>query len=243
MNGKYKYLAKEIVLYEKNFGGDINLLMYTAIHEYAHYIMVEEYQKKSTRAHTTLFYKTFDDLLDKAEKLSLYESSHISAELDELVNEIKNISLKLAEEERTLGKLITKTTELCKKEKIRPDDILLRQCNLSRQTVRISKLISLLPETGVELGFDMQQLAAKQTNFEDYERVIYAADKGLTVDQVRQSLKPAQIDKDQIFILMLEIQNVKQSVTKKQLRLAELEAKLVELQKLKGYWREKDDDV
>ena len=69
VNGLYKPDTKEILIHNKNFKND-NQLVYTAIHEYAHHLECEKNGGKSSggRCHTNSFWACFHSLLEEAEK-------------------------------------------------------------------------------------------------------------------------------------------------------------------------------
>ena len=63
VNGLYKPETREIILHNKNFAND-NEMIYTAIHEYTHHKQCEkEGAARSTRHHTQAFWAMFHRLL------------------------------------------------------------------------------------------------------------------------------------------------------------------------------------
>ncbi|GHV70618.1 hypothetical protein AGMMS49928_19110 [Spirochaetia bacterium] len=115
VNGLYKPDGREIILHNRNFDDD-NLLLYTAIHEYAHHFQACAHGGKlSARAHTAEFWSIFHGLLEKAEKKNIYKNvltgSPELAELTELIRQKylrENGSMM-----KELGKLLLKAEELC----------------------------------------------------------------------------------------------------------------------------------
>jgi hypothetical protein len=72
VNGLYKPLDRSIILHNKNFSSD-NELLYTAIHEFAHHVQFTESAKPVyARVHTARFYSLFHELLYLAEKMGVY---------------------------------------------------------------------------------------------------------------------------------------------------------------------------
>ncbi len=64
VNGLYKPESREIIIHNRNFNDD-NLLIYTAIHEYAHHLHAcSRGGNLSSRAHTAEFWAVFHRLLD-----------------------------------------------------------------------------------------------------------------------------------------------------------------------------------
>jgi hypothetical protein len=74
VNGLYKPLDRTIILHNKNFRSN-NELVFTAIHEFAHHLQFTETARPITaRVHTARFYELFHALLYQAEKASLYDN-------------------------------------------------------------------------------------------------------------------------------------------------------------------------
>ena len=97
VNGLYKPETCEILLHNKNFNAD-NQLIYTAIHEYTHHLINEEKLEESgglkpsyNRVHTNEFWAKFHGLLEIAEQKGYYVIGlENSPELAELTEEIRN---------------------------------------------------------------------------------------------------------------------------------------------------------
>ncbi|MDR2102092.1 MAG: hypothetical protein LBP43_05930 [Treponema sp.] len=123
VNGLYKPESREIIIHNRNFlregekgPGDDNLLMYTAIHEYAHHFHAcSRGGKLSARSHTAEFWAIFHGLLAKAEDKGIYKNVFAgSPELAELTELIRKKYLaengSLVQE---LGRLLLEAHELC----------------------------------------------------------------------------------------------------------------------------------
>ncbi|MDR0450445.1 MAG: hypothetical protein LBH26_04185 [Treponema sp.] len=115
LNGLYKPDTREIIIHNRNFNDD-NLLLYTAIHEYAHHLQAcARGGKISGRAHTAEFWAIFHALLDKAEAKKIYRDVFSgSPELTELTELIRTKYLlgngNLVKE---MGQLLLRAHELC----------------------------------------------------------------------------------------------------------------------------------
>ena len=123
VNGLYKPDTREIIIHNKNFSGgsggkeaEDNLLIYTAIHEYAHHLHASARGGSlSARAHTAQFWAILHRLLEKAEKKKIYKNVFAeSKDLEELTGIIKK---KYLEENgnlvKELGQLLLKAQGLC----------------------------------------------------------------------------------------------------------------------------------
>ena len=95
VNGLYKPATREIILHNKNFTTD-NQLMYTAIHELTHHILTTEKGVKTSKSHSGIFWATFYDLIDKAIELKLYTRER-SDQTAALVAEAVEIQKKIFE--------------------------------------------------------------------------------------------------------------------------------------------------
>lgn len=163
VNGLYKPDSREILLHNKNFD-DENQLIYTAIHEYAHHLRCEaDGVLRLARSHTVAFWACFHELLEKAEKEGIY---HIgvekSDELEALTEEIKKKYLaengKLMNE---LGKLLAKAQVLCKTAGVRYEDYIDRVLCLPRTAVKTAIRVSAL-DVNPALGYETMKIVAAQ---------------------------------------------------------------------------------
>ncbi|MDR2740860.1 MAG: hypothetical protein LBB98_01730 [Treponema sp.] len=115
VNGLYKPETREIIIHNRNFNDD-NLLIYTAIHEYAHHLHAcSQGGKLLARSHTAEFWAILHGLLEKAEGLNIYKNVFTdSPELAELTETIRKQYLRengsLVKE---LGKHLLRAHELC----------------------------------------------------------------------------------------------------------------------------------
>jgi hypothetical protein len=118
VNGLYKPETREIVVHNRNFTDppNENLLLYTAMHEYAHHLHAcSRGGKLSKRAHTPDFWAIFHALLEKAEAQNVYHNVFTqSPELAELTADIRQKYLfengNLVKE---LGMRLFRAQELC----------------------------------------------------------------------------------------------------------------------------------
>jgi len=163
VNGLYKPDTREILLHNKNFD-DENQLIYTAIHEYAHHLQCEaDGVLRTARSHTAAFWARFHGLLEKAEKAGLYQIGfEKSAELTRLTEEIRSRYLaengKLMNE---LGKLLAKAQSLCKEAGVRYEDYIDRVLCLPRSAAKTVVRVSAL-EVNPALGYDTMKIVASQ---------------------------------------------------------------------------------
>lgn len=137
VNGLYKPETKEIVIHNRNFSDD-NLLLYTAIHEYAHHLHAcAQGGKLSARAHTSEFWAILHGLLEKAETRNIYQNVFASSpELTALTETIR--TKHLAENGaivKDLGEKLLLAQKLCEKIGGRFEDYVDRVLRIPRLAV------------------------------------------------------------------------------------------------------------
>lgn len=155
VNGLYKPDTREIILHNKNFTND-NLLMYTALHEYAHHLRSCKHDgPQPSRTHTQEFWATFHHLLEKAEAKKVY--TNVYTESSELATLTETIREKYIKQNGTLfkelGSSLIAARDLCEKQGLRFEDYIDRVLCIPRLAARIaikSYSYDLDPAIGVE---------------------------------------------------------------------------------------------
>jgi hypothetical protein len=138
VNGLYKPESREIILHNKNFSND-NELMYTAIHEYAHHLQFTTSAVPiSVRAHTTAFWNLFHSLLFEAEEKGKYRNPFDTIEeFRALTEEIRGKFIQgSGSMMKELGKLLLRAHELCEKHGTSYTDYVDRVLGLPRASAR-----------------------------------------------------------------------------------------------------------
>jgi len=155
VNGLYKPDSREIIIHNRNFTDD-NLLMYTAIHEYAHHLHAcARGGHLSPRAHTAEFWAILHGLLEKAEKKEVYKDVFSgSKELEKLTDTIRKKYLtENGNMVKELGQLLLKAHELCSAIGGRYEDYVDRVLRIPRQAASLAVRMhqyNLNPETGTD---------------------------------------------------------------------------------------------
>ncbi|MCR5288709.1 MAG: hypothetical protein K6E51_01810 [Treponema sp.] len=170
VNGLYKPDTREILLHNKNFKTD-NELIYTAIHEYTHHLINTEQlaltggkviKMYNAKVHTQAFWNRFRALLETAEAKGFYTLNlTASPELADLTEKIKKEYLetngKLMQE---FGKLLAKAHALCEQANIRYEDYLDRILCLPRNSAKEITKVAVIP-VNPAVGFEnMKKLTA-----------------------------------------------------------------------------------
>jgi hypothetical protein len=194
VNGLYKPDSREIILHNRNFAqgeaGD-NLLLYTAIHEYAHHLHAcRQGGTLSARAHTSEFWAIFHTLLEKAEAKKIYRD--VFAGSPELAALTETIRTKYLRENggivKEMGKHLLRAHELCTAIGVRFEDYVDRMLRIPRAAANMAiKMFEydLNPATGAD---NMRFLAGIR---DDGDRLAAekALIKGKSPDMVKMAIR------------------------------------------------------
>ena len=229
VNGLYKSDTHEILLHNKNFSVD-NELLYTAIHEYTHHRLCELDGTRSGRVHTQRFWSYFHRLLQKAEKKGLYKITlEESPELLELTDTIRTTIMaedgKLMKE---LGRLLSKARVLCKQAGVRYEDYIDRVLCLPRASAATIEKIHAF-DVKPELGYEAMKVVA---NIANPDKRAAAEDLFLQKHSpafVRDSVKNKPQDEDPRRKLENEKRRIERTIVSLQARLSELEDTLAKM--------------
>jgi len=239
VNGLYKPGTREIIVHNRNFSGgsggeeaDANLLVYTAIHEYAHHLHAcARGGHLSPRAHTAEFWAILHGLLEKAEAKNIYKDVFSgSKELEELTNTIRKKYLKengsLVKE---LGQLLLKAHDLCSSIGGRYEDYIDRVLRIPRQAANLAVKMyryNLNPET----GSDNMRFLAGIANEEKRQAAENALITGKSPDTVKAALRRKEKIEDEDPRLSLEKEKIRleRTIASLNKRLREVERELAE---------------
>lgn len=233
VNGLYKSDGREIIIHNRNFVDEngeqnVNSLVYTAIHEYAHHIHAcKQGGKLPVRAHTREFWAIFHAMLEKAEKQGLYSSNlDASPALLELTASIKQEFLaengKLLKE---LGRLLIQAQKLCVGVGLRFEDYVDRVLCMPRTSAKIAVKMF---QYGInpEIGPDNMRFVAGirgEAEREEAERAFLAGKSPATV---KAAMKAGDRDGDPRTRLIREKQRIERTIDALTKRLGELEREL-----------------
>ncbi len=238
VNGLYKPDTREILLHNKNFKTD-NELIYTSIHEYTHHLINEEQIAQNggknpphqAKSHTNYFWAKFHSLLDIAEQKSYYKLDISgSQELDELTKEIR---IKYIEPNarimQDLGKSLIKAHALCEQANIRYEDYLDRILQLPRTTAKSAAKVSLLPTEDAELGFDNMKIVASCKKSDQKAKAVEAIKSGKSPDSVIAMMKKKSSTDDPKTKLEKEKKRLEKTINELTQRLEFVEESLANL--------------
>jgi hypothetical protein len=230
VNGLYKPESREIIIHNRNFTDD-NLLLYTAIHEYAHHLHAcSRGGTLSVRAHTSEFWAIFHGLLEKAEAKKIYQDVFSgSPELTELTDVIRKKYLRengsLVKE---MGKHLLRAHELCSAAGVRFEDYVdrvLRIPRIAANTAIKMYQYGLNPEVGAD---NMRFLAGIKSD-EDRAAAEQALIKGKSPDLVKMAIRAKTEEEDPAARLEKEKLRLERTIESLSRRLETVKKELGEL--------------
>ncbi len=237
VNGLYKPDTHEILLHNKNFKNDMQLI-YTAIHEYTHHKDTEDYLEatggklpvKGSKVHTAAFWARFHSMLQKAEELGLYKlDMDASPELKELTEKIRKeyieVNGKLMQE---FGRLLSRAHVLCEEANIRYEDYIDRILCLPRTEAQKITKVGLI-ELDPALGFDNMKKVASLKKPEDRASASQQLLSGKTPDTVSELMKRKSSGEDPKEKLEKEKSRLEKTIESLQQRLQYVEESLENL--------------
>jgi len=225
VNGLYKPENREIIIHNRNFNDD-NLLIYTAIHEYAHHLHAcSQNGRLSMRSHTTEFWAIFHRLLEKAETIGTYKNVFSSSpELNELTNVIRQKYLKEnGELVKQFGFHLLKAHELCLAIGGRFDDYIDRILRIPKSSANTAiKMYEYDLDTS--LGADNMRFIAGIRNEDERLAAEKALINGKSPDTVKSESKKLELEPK--IKLEKERTRLEKTIDKLSKRLGEVEKEL-----------------
>lgn len=231
VNGLYKSETREIVLHNKNFLSD-NELMYTAIHEYAHHLQFTSSPVPvSTRTHTGEFWSLFHELLYEAERLGIYRNPFSAIEeFEELTRQIRERVLSVnGELMKELGGLLIQAQKLCEKHHTSFTDYLDRVLRIPRtgaNTIIKTRLLDIDPRLGYENMKTLTRIADPELR-KEAERALLGEK---SPDMVRREYLPPAKPRpaDPLEQLAAEKRRLERQIKRLQKKLEEISRRLEE---------------
>jgi hypothetical protein len=230
VNGLYKPETAEILIHNRNFESD-NQLVYTAIHEYAHHIHhVRKGGLSQARPHSQEFWAIFHDLLTKAQEKGHYRN--IFETLPEFLELTKTIKENcLAADGRImleLGRLLAEAAELCRQHKARFEDYIERVLGLPRATATAAVAAR---QAGLDpsMGWDSLKYVAGIRDGDTRAAAIEALEAGASPTSVKGMLKGVVEESDPADNLLKEKARIEKTIRSLTARLDEIEHRLSEL--------------
>jgi len=232
VNGLYKPASREIIIHNRNFQNDDsgqNLLLYTAIHEYAHHLHAcSRGGTLSPRAHSPEFWAIFHELLEKAEKKKIYSDVFaVSPELLKLTDVIRSKYLKNnGELVKEMGKHLIKAHDLCTGIGVRFEDYVDRMLRIPRTAANMAmKMFEY--DIASEVGADNMRFLAGIRDGEERKAAETALIKGKSPDSVKVQVRNKEKeDADPVTILEKEKLRLERTIATLNKRLDEVKKEL-----------------
>jgi hypothetical protein len=231
VNGLYKPQTREIIIHNRNFASD-DQLVYTAIHEYAHHLHCERKGGISSgRAHTNEFWGIFHELLVAAEEKGHYRNLFdAEPEFIELTKRIRGACI--SENGRLmleLGRLMIEAQGLCRKFKTRFEDYVDRALGLPRATAN-SAAKAAVYQVDPDVGWDGMRMAAGIRDHGLRAEALDALRGGLSPAAVKSRFAASRPPEDTAERLAKEKERLERTIRNLRDRLGEVERALRELQ-------------
>ncbi len=231
VNGLYKSATREIVIHNRNFSSD-DQLMYTAIHEYAHHLHCERKGGLSSgRAHTNEFWLIFHDLLVEAEAKGHYRNVfEAEPEFADLTRRIRSSCI--AENGKLMlefGKLMIEAQALCRKFKARFEDYVDRALGIPRATAN-SAVRAAAFGVDPDVGWDGMRMAAGIRDPEARAEALEALRGGSSPAAVKARFVQARPPEDAAERLAKEKERLERTIVSLKSRLDEVTEALERLE-------------
>jgi hypothetical protein len=233
VNGLYKVQSREIIIHNRNFKADDtgqNLLLYTAIHEYAHHLHAcSRGGTLSSRAHNSEFWAIFHALLEKAEKKNVYNDVFsVSPELLKLTDVIRSKYLAnngaLVKE---MGKHLLKAHDLCTGIGVRFEDYVDRMLRIPRTAANMAiKMFEY--DIAPEIGADNMRFVAGIRDSDKRNAAETALIKGKSPDTVKIQVRGKSENEDPVVRLEKEKERIERTISTLKKRLDEIKKELAQ---------------
>ena len=230
VNGLYKIASKEIILHNRNFHSDEELI-YTAIHEYTHHLICEKSPSlPNTKAHTIKFWTKFHELLDTAESLGIYKNIFATnKEFIALTERIRSLTPHNGKLFLELGKLIREGQELCTKHHVRFEDFIDRVIGMQRKTA-FAAAQAYSYQLTPDFGWENLALLGGIRSHETRNACIETIQTGKSHEQIRNIIRPASKQENPKALLLKEKQRLERSIDYLKNKLEIVEKKLSEME-------------
>jgi hypothetical protein len=231
VNGLYKPKTREIIIHNRNFASD-DQLIYTAIHEYAHHLHGERKGGLSSgRAHTNEFWGIFHDLLVAAEAKGHYRNLFdVEPEFLELTKKIRGHCI--AENGRVMlefGRLMIEAQALCRKFKTRFEDYVDRALGVPRSTAN-SAAKAAVYQVDPDVGWDGMRMAAGIRDPATRAEALEALRGGSSPAAVKSRFSAAKPPEETAERLAKEKERLERTIRNLRDRLGEVERALASLE-------------
>ncbi len=231
VHGLYKPEKREIVIHNKNFSSD-NDMMYTAIHEYAHHLQfTSSATPVSARTHTAAFWNLLHTLLYEAEEKGVYHNPC------ESIPELKALTVRIRDKflaqsgalMKELGKLLLDAQIICNEHGTHFQDYLDRVLCLPRTSAAVIMKAHAM-DLDPRVGFENMRVLAGIRGDHDRNKAQEDLLAGHSPDMVKVKHDPKKPSRDPRSALVAERERLAKGIESMRRRLKEVEKRLSELQ-------------
>jgi hypothetical protein len=226
-NGFYRFGAPgqhEIFLYGKNFTTD-DALFWTAMHEYAHHIMVTERGATGTRSHTNAFWAVLHELAGIAEAKGLYTNPAKAEGMAAVNTNLTDLIRQSGELLKSIGRALIEAQTTCKKAGVRFEDYVMRDL---KQTLPWATMCMKAAgyDLPAELGEENIKMVAAIKSGEERAAVVDSLEGELSPHQIKAARAAVNKPEDVAARLELERKRLAHTIANLSDRLEEVEAAL-----------------
>lgn len=187
VNGLYQVFKREIIIHNKNFKSD-NQLIYTAIHEYTHHLIeqqiVDNKIKRTAKIHSVEFWSLFHELLEKAENKGIYQLN-TNKKLESLIETAKEIQQQINLLEDKLANILVEINKEAKTDSnVRIEDIFTRQLRIPKTTVN-----SYIQTQNDNVPTEFKKTIASLKTGEERENITNLIHEGKSIEQIKVAVK------------------------------------------------------
>jgi len=187
VNGLYHPQTYEIIIHNKNFTDD-NLLMYTAIHEFAHHVHRVVHGFTGTRSHTSQFRAIQHQYLTRAEELGIYRKPQ-SPDIEKKARHIRDTYITAQGDlMKRFGAELIEAEALCRANGVRFEDFVERTLQITQATARTLMVLG-QSDIPPELGYEKMRIIASERSVAMQHAALGAFNEGKTPDQVKAVLR------------------------------------------------------
>jgi hypothetical protein len=228
VNGLYKPATHEIIIHNRNFASDDDLL-FTALHEYAHHIHnVDEGGIRGARAHNNKFWAIFHELLTIAETTEAYKNPTKQPAFASTTKNLQDLIAESGRIMREIGLALIEASKLCQEEGARFDDYVMRVLKQTMSWAR-SCMAAALMDLPKNLGAENIKVIASIKNPDERGSVISGMAGNLSPQQIAVSRASAREPEDVVDRLKKESERITRTIEHLLSRQAEIERNLEDL--------------
>lgn len=238
VNGLYKPASRSIVIYAKNFTSD-NALFFTAMHEYAHHIMVTEKGATGSRSHTNAFWATLHELAGIAETKGLYQRAASAEAMVPIDKNLTDLLRQSGEILKQIGRALIEAQRACEASGVRFEDYVMRDL---KQTLPWAKACMTAAgyDLPADLGAENIKMVSAIKSGDERKATIDALEGELSPHQIKAAKASANKPEDVVERLELERTRLAKTISHLTDRLDEIESALVQARGGGGEPREED---